>query len=92
LLPKVHDFHTFSTRQFVKNDQEDQAAVEEINYVSFVLRFWPVPGDGCVIWRASLENSQTGERVGFCNLEALFKYIEEIFLQKQDPDQYERNM
>jgi hypothetical protein len=65
--------------------------VEEINYVSYILRFWPVRHDSGVTWRVSLENSQTGERLGFPNLEAFIRHVEDTFTPEIEPDQIERN-
>jgi hypothetical protein len=49
---------------------------------SLILRIWQEKGEVLrggagekIIWRASLENPQTGERVGFDNLEDLCSYI-----------------
>jgi hypothetical protein len=49
---------------------------------SFVLRLWQVragenqeQNSGQWEWRASLDNPQTGDRVGFANMELLFEYI-----------------
>ena len=46
-----------------------------IQYQSYLLRLWRVEQDGHSSWRASLENSHTGARVGFANLEQLFAYL-----------------
>ena len=51
---------------------------------SFILRLWQIQGEEIQgareeqwLWRASLDDPQTGDRVGFTNLEALFNYIRE---------------
>ena len=51
---------------------------------SFILRLWQIQGEQVQgaraeqwLWRASLDDSQTGDRVGFTDLEALFNYIRE---------------
>jgi hypothetical protein len=50
-------------------------------YLSCLLRMWCVdsaatPGDnGEIVWRASLESSFTGERIGFASQEALFAFL-----------------
>ncbi len=51
--------------------------VEEPKYLSYLLRLWPVNIEGRTVWRASLENSQTGERMGFYDLEALFSFFDQ---------------
>ena len=43
-------------------------------YFAYLLRLWN--DDACpTCWRASLEDPQTGKRVGFANLEKLFAYL-----------------
>ncbi len=45
-------------------------------YYAYLLRLWH--DDACPsCWRASLEDPQTGKRVGFANLETLFAYLRE---------------
>ncbi len=44
-------------------------------YQSYLLRLWCVGEEGHSAWRASLENSRTGARVGFANLEQLFAFL-----------------
>jgi len=50
---------------------------ERPGYLAYLLRLWQVNDDGKPVWRASLESPQTGERVGFANLEMLFAFLEE---------------
>ena len=47
------------------------------DYRAYLLRLWLVSAEhrGHGAWRASLENSHTGERIGFANLEQLFAYL-----------------
>jgi hypothetical protein len=49
---------------------------------SFILRLWQIQGEEVQgahaeqwLWRASLDDPQTGDRLGFTDLEALFNYI-----------------
>ena len=51
-------------------------------YLSYLVRLWRV-GDGeQPSWRALLKSSQTGDEIGFGNLEALFDYLRrEVGLQ-----------
>ena len=44
-------------------------------YHSYVLRLWCTSGEEAAAWCASLEEIQTGERVGFAHLEALIEYL-----------------
>ena len=48
-------------------------------YLSYLLRLWQAsPGDpprNLPLWRASLESPQTGARMSFASLEALFAFL-----------------
>lgn len=46
-----------------------------VNYLSYLLRLWRTEESNP--WRASLEDSRTGERVGFGSLEGLFAFLRE---------------
>jgi hypothetical protein len=46
-------------------------------YLAYLLRLWQVDGNGDPAWRASLEDSRTGERRGFAGLESLVAYLRE---------------
>lgn len=46
-------------------------------YRSYVLRLWEVDDDGQAVWRASLQDSQSGERLGFADLAALALFLAE---------------
>jgi hypothetical protein len=43
-------------------------------YHAYLLRMWCSAEDGC-IWQASLQDSKSGERIGFASLEGLFAYL-----------------
>ena len=47
------------------------------HYLSYVLRVWCVTKDPRTGWRASLQDSQTGERLGFASLDALCQFLEQ---------------
>jgi len=47
-------------------------------YLSFLLRLWRVRQNDNDIWRASLEDSRTGERRGFAGLEALTEFLSQL--------------
>lgn len=55
-------------------------SVDEPQYLSYLLRLWPVKIGGTTVWRASLESSLTGGRTGFSDLEALFSFLEHTLL------------
>jgi hypothetical protein len=51
--------------------------VEQENpHLSYLLRLWSVTNCEDRRWRCSLENVQTGERIGFANLEALHAFLD----------------
>lgn len=49
---------------------------EQLDYLSYLLRLWRA-GEEKAVWRASLESSHTGERVGFATLSDLFTFLEQ---------------
>ena len=44
-------------------------------YMSYLLRLWQTESDDGLVWRASLESPQTGERVGFPSLADLVTHL-----------------
>jgi hypothetical protein len=54
-------------------------------YESYLLRLWESDEAGQLIWRASLESTDTGERHGFADLDGLFAYLETV-CQTLPPD------
>ena len=42
-------------------------------YQSYLLRLWKE--DDGTVWRASLDSTETGERLGFENVDALFAFL-----------------
>ncbi len=44
-------------------------------YISYLLRAWLVRVSGKSVWRGSLEDPFTGDRMGFANLKELFIYL-----------------
>lgn len=47
----------------------------ERRYLSFLLRLWRARQDGFDVWRASLEDTRTGEQQGFASLETLMEFM-----------------
>ncbi len=45
------------------------------HFRSYILRFWPTDPDGAGGWQASLEDTETGRRMGFASLEELFFFL-----------------
>lgn len=46
-------------------------------YLAYLLRLWQVEENGLHVWRASLEDPDTGERRGFASLNLLAHYLRE---------------
>lgn len=49
---------------------------EPDGYHTYLLRVWRAQYSGRWLWRASLENPRTGERLTFATLDELCRYIE----------------
>jgi hypothetical protein len=47
------------------------------HYRSYLLRLWSSGSKAGRGWRASLEDPQTGERLGFASLERLFAFLQD---------------
>jgi hypothetical protein len=59
------------------------------HYQSYLLRLWLTANEKGSVWRASLENRHTGERLTFATLERLSAFLEDQCTQ--DPDRDERS-
>ena len=59
-------------------------------YASYLLRLWQNTSGNKVVWRASLENSQTGERQGFASLDALFDYLQQQTDTETEPGEHDK--
>ena len=53
---------------------------------SYLLRLWR---SGDFDWQASLERPETGERIGFASLEALFTYLMDLAEEPNAPPEIE---
>ena len=57
----------------------DNATARRNSYVAYMLRLWQAGSlEGMPVWRASLENPHTGERLVFGNVEGLFAFLSEL--------------
>ncbi len=45
-------------------------------YLAYMLRIWLVRDNQQILWRASVENAQTGERRGFASLDELLEFLQ----------------
>ena len=48
----------------------------EQHYLSYILRLWAETHESDLVWRASLEDVQSGERIGFSGLAGLILFLE----------------
>jgi hypothetical protein len=54
-------------------------------YLAFMLRLWRAGScDGLPIWRASLENPHTGERLAFGNAKELITFLADLMADLAD--------
>jgi hypothetical protein len=65
-------------------------AAKERHYLSFLLRLWQVKQNGRDNWRASLEDSQTGEQRGFARLDLMVDFLMEQVEQSGGNDRNNR--
>jgi hypothetical protein len=57
----------------------DGAPIRQEAYIAYMLRLWQAGSrDGMPVWRASLENPHTGERLAFGDVEGLFAFLSEL--------------
>ena len=52
-------------------------ADDQRTYYAYLLRLWRVNTGPSTVWHASLEDSRTGERKGFADLQSLLVFLEE---------------
>jgi hypothetical protein len=50
-------------------------AIIKRRYLAYLLRLWQIKDEGKLVWRASLEDPQTGERQGFASMQALIDFL-----------------
>jgi hypothetical protein len=55
--------------------QQPDQSMHPNNKCSFILRMWREVQSDTLNWRASVENSETGKRIGFASLEQLFAFL-----------------
>ena len=57
---------------------------------SMILRLWCADQSNATCWRASLENPETGKRIGFASLEQLFAYLIDLSERDKDPESMDK--
>ena len=50
---------------------------DQRTYHAYLFRLWRVNSGRATVWHASLEDSRTGERKGFADLQGLLAFLEE---------------
>lgn len=50
---------------------------KSLRYASYLLRLWQERDEDAAIWRFSLDDPRTGERVGFADVETLLRFLNE---------------
>lgn len=73
----------------------DDARFRQGTYVAYMLRLWQAgTAAGLPVWRASLENPHTGERLAFGDPQALFAFLTDLVTAVDDsrekPDKRDR--
>jgi hypothetical protein len=68
----------------VVKSTDREASMAARRYEAYLLRLWESDQAGELIWRASLESTDTGERHGFADLADLFAYLETVCLPLDD--------
>lgn len=76
--------HTLSSIQQLgaRMTQKRAETAAARGYIAYLLRLWRESGVGPGHWRASLQDPESGERIGFATLEQLFSYLRQ---QTADP-------
>ncbi|MEM7129460.1 MAG: hypothetical protein AAF702_24215 [Chloroflexota bacterium] len=59
---------------------------EPDRYHAYLLRLWQVKEQGHLIWRTSLEDAHTHERVGFSSLDELVDYLQQMIKSPDAPN------
>lgn len=63
-------------------------SMEEQRTISYLLRLWSTRSRGELVWRASLESAETGERWGFADLTDLFAFLEKEVSHRNSTHQF----
>lgn len=56
----------------------EPASTPQRGYRAYLLRLWEVDNDGRPVWRASLQDPRTGERLGFAGLAQLNEFLQPV--------------
>lgn len=58
---------------------------EDQRYLAFLVRFWQIQKRGELVWRASAESAQTGERKAFADMDLLFSFLKRCTEEQAPP-------
>jgi hypothetical protein len=64
---------------------------EEQRYLAFLVRFWQIRKRGELVWRASAESAQTGERKAFADMDLLFSFLKRCTEEQARPGEAGRS-
>jgi hypothetical protein len=70
--------HSLANALDTKFTGVDGMPEEKPGYLAFMLRLWQTKTNGESCWRASLEQVDSGERIGFICLADLVRYLEQL--------------
>jgi|WetSurMetagenome_2_1015567.scaffolds.fasta_scaffold1531555_1 hypothetical protein len=63
----------------------DGESIRQETYMAYMLRLWQAGSrDGKSVWRASLENPHTGERLAFGDAKDLFAFLAKLMAHPDD--------
>ena len=54
-----------------------QKTEEKLEYLAYLLRLWRTGLGENVVWRASLQDPQSGQRIGFASLDEVVEFLEQ---------------
>jgi hypothetical protein len=60
-------------------------------HLAYLLRLWRVDNGPQAIWRASLQDVRTGERLGFAGLDEAIAYLRQQLRPPSDPRHSDRD-
>jgi hypothetical protein len=59
-------------------------------YRAYLLRLWRVDDGANALWRASLQDVRTGQRLGFANLDKAFAFLQQQITTSPDTQSSDR--
>ncbi len=89
----MNDKTTHDTKKSEEPVREEKTCSREkrSHRIALLLRMWCVDETGRSNWQASLEEPETGKRIGFASLEQLFIYLIDMS-ENRNNDQDKENL